>query len=244
MESEEFELMAAAEDHMWWFRGLHGWLLDRISSLRLATPAAVLDCGAGTGGFTRKLARRHPDYHIVALDVDERAVRFFRERNAQPLVRGSVNSLPFPNAGFDLIVGADLLYHRAVSEQIAIAEIHRCLKPGGSVLLNLPAYGWMRSTHDVRVHTARRYTAASAAHAMNAGGFRIRESTYRNSLLFPIMALWRLTFGRVSKDSDVNDFPAWQETLFGLVIGFENRLARAGVRFPFGGSVYVHAVKD
>lgn len=244
MESEEFELMAAAENHMWWFRGLHEWLVDRTRSLSLSPSAAVLDCGAGTGGFTRKLAGEFPGHDIVALDIDARAIWFFRERTVQPIVRGSVNSLPFPTASFDLIVGADLLYHRAVSEEAAIDEIRRCLKPSGSVLLNLPAYEWMRSSHDERVHTARRYTAASAAKAMRAGGLQVRESSYRNTLLFPIMALWRLTLGKINSQSDVNDFPAWQESLFRRVIGFENRLARGGVRFPFGGSVYVHAVKD
>jgi SAM-dependent methyltransferase len=244
MQSDEYKVMAAAEDHMWWFRGLHEWMLDRIGEIELARNAKVLDCGAGTGGFAKKLSGRFPDLDLIAIDIDADAVRHFSTKSKKPIARGSVNSLPFGDHSFDVIVGSDILYHAAVDEPRAIAELFRCLKPGGHLLLNLPAYNWMRSSHDDRVHTARRYTAGGAADRLRAAGFDIREATYRNSLLFLIMALFRLTVGRFTTKSDVEEFPAWQEALFGKTIAFENYIARRGVRFPFGGSVYVRAVKS
>lgn len=244
MESEEFELMAAAEDHMWWFRGLHAWLIDRILAIRFPAGATLLDCGSGTGGFAKRLLAQIPHAEVTGVDIDGTAVQIYAEKTRRPVVRGSVNELAFSPDQFDLIVSSDVLCHRAVNETAAISELRRCLKPGGILLLNLPAYNWMKASHDVHVHTERRYTAGEAARKLRTAGFTIREATYRNSLLFPVMAFWRLTFGRFASKSDVDDFPAWQEMLFGKVIAFENTLARRGIRFPFGGSVYVHAVKD
>ncbi len=243
MESEEYDVMAASEDRMWWFRGLHEWMLDRLRELSLSRNALLLDCGAGTGGFAKKVSARFPELDFIALDIDAEAVRYFSRKSEKPIVRGSVNSLPFATNSFAVIVASDVLYHSAVEEPRAISELYRCLTPGGHLLLNLPAYSWMKSSHDERVHTARRYTAKRAAETLRSGGFQIREANYRNAFLFPIMALFRLTVGRFTTKSDVGDFPAWQESLFGKIIGFENRLARRGVRFPFGGSVFVRAVK-
>lgn len=244
MQSEEYEMMAAAESGMWWYRGLHAWMIDRIRELG-TNPGTltVLDSGAGTGGFAQQCETHFPGIELFAVDIDAVAIDYFSNKSRRPVVRGSVNELSFAGNAFDLIVASDLLYHNAVDETKAIGELQRCLKPGGTVMLNLPAYNWMRSSHDERVHTARRYTAKRAAKEFSRAGFEIVESTYRNALLFPIMALFRLTLGRFATKSDVADVPAWQNALFGSVMSFENALARRGVRFPFGGSVYVQAIK-
>lgn len=243
MESEEYELMAAAEDHMWWFSGLHDWMLDRIQKLSLPAGAKVLDCGAGTGGFARKLGSRFPALRIFAVDLDPNAIRYFRQKSALPVIRGSVNDLAYSDDSFDAVVSSDLLYHSAVDERQALRELYRTLRPGAHLLLNLPAYSWMKSKHDEKVHAARRYTARGIAETLTRAGFSVEEASYRNSLLFPVMAVWRLTLGRFSAGSDVTEFPAWQEFLFSKAIRAENSLARRGLRFPFGGSVYAHAIK-
>lgn len=228
---------------MWWYVGLHRWMIDRIRALDNDGRIKVLDCGAGTGGFARKLAEEMTGADLFALDIDAAAISLFVHKSRRPVVQGSINALCFRADCFDVAVSSDVLYHSAVDEPKAIAELHRCLKSGGSLLVNLPAYNWMKSSHDKRVHTARRYTASSAARKLRTAGFEIREATYRNSLLFPVMALFRVTVGRFKTTSDVDNVPAWQNSLFGAVMSLENALARRGVRFPFGGSVYVHAVK-
>jgi SAM-dependent methyltransferase len=244
MESEEYDAMAAVESQMWWYRGLHGWLLDRIRDLPVGSGGfKLLDCGAGTGGFAQKIGKEVPAVSLFAVDIDAGAVRHFAKKSPRPIVRGSVNGLPFAPDTFDAIVAADVLYHAAVDENRALGELRRCLRKGGTLMLNLPAYNWMRSSHDDRVHTARRYTTGAASEKVRAAGFEIVQATYRNALLFPIMALFRLTVGRLATKSDVADVPPWQNVLFGAAISFENAMARRGVRFPFGGSVYVQAVK-
>ena len=159
------------------------------------------------------------------------------------MAAGTVNALPFDALVFDAVVSADVLDQAGVGEIAALAEFRRCLKPGGHLLLNVPAFEWLRSRHDEHVRSARRYTAGGLRRTVEGAGFRIRGVGYWNSLLFPIMVAYRMTLGRTRDHSDVQSFPPWQDRLFHGVTAFERRIAARGVRAPFGGSVWLSAVK-
>jgi SAM-dependent methyltransferase len=104
-----------------------------------------------------------------------------------------VLDLPFADASFDLVTSFDVLYHRAVpDEQPALCETVRVLRPGGRLLIRLPAYEFLRSKHDRAVHTRRRYTATAARMLLEAGGFAVERCSYVNSLLFPLPLAQRL----------------------------------------------------
>ena len=75
------------------------------------------------------------------------------------MVRGSVNAMPFADRSFDAAIAADVLCHAAVDPATALIEIRRVLRPGGRLVVNMPAYAWLMSAHDRRVHNARRQTA-------------------------------------------------------------------------------------
>ena len=88
-----------------------------------------------------------------------------------------------------------------------LKEAHRCLEPGAIALFNLPAYDWLLSAHDRRVHNVRRFTRGQARALLAGHGFRVLRSSYWNTLLFPLMLLHRL-IGRDDAESDVRDYPA------------------------------------
>lgn len=243
MEKAEYDRMAALEDTMWWYRALHDGLIDRLGRVGLSPGARVLDAGCGTGGLLRRLGHASPTLERVGLEYDVGAAEIARRKSETTVVHGSVNELPFPGHHFDAVLSADVLCHANVDEAGALDEFRRCLKPGGSLLLNLPAYEWMKSSHDTHVQNVRRYTAARARRLVQAAGFRIAGLGYWNSLLFPVMVLHRVVRGRAKAESDVQLFPPWQDRLFYAVTGLERRLAQRGLRLPFGGSVWVWAVK-
>ena len=125
----------------------------------------------------------------------------------------------------------------------ALAEARRCLRPGAIALFNLPAYGWLLSAHDQRVHNVRRFTRGQARALLAAHGFRVLRSTYWNTLLFPLMVLHRLT-EREDAESDVRDYPRWLDSLFSTALAVERAVILAGVGLPFGGSLIVVAARD
>jgi SAM-dependent methyltransferase len=240
MDANEYQRMHAVEDRMWWYRGLHANLLDAVA--RAAAPRRWLDAGCGTGGFLRRIAGRHPAAEVVGLDVDAAAAAFARDRAGRPVTIGSINSLPFANGSFDVVVSADVLSHNLVDPDVAVGEFYRCLQPRGAVVLNLPAYQWMLSSHDHITHQGRRFTAARAIGLLRRAGFADIRASYWNTFLFPLMALRRKLFPPRG-GSDVGMMPEPVEWLFRGVMRVESALLRSGVRLPFGGSVLIVGVK-
>ena len=243
MERAEYHRMAALEGTMWWYRALHDRFVDRLRYLRLEPGAKILDAGCGTGGLLLRLTHDLPELDYAGLDYDAAAVKMTEDKTGATVHCGTVNALPFPADHFEAILSADVLCHAQVDEAVAMAELLRCLRPGRSLLLNLPAYNWMKSSHDRHVHNVRRYTTASVRRIAESTGFRIAEIGYWNSLLFPLLLLYRLTAGRRGTQSDVRPFPLWQDRVFYATTVAERRLASRDFRLPFGASVWMWAVK-
>ena len=238
MERVEYELMARAEDRMWWYRAAHARMLLLLRQAGLQPSACLLDAGCGTGGLLRRLASG-----AVGIDLSPIAASLARAKGGAPVVVGTVNSLPFSDAAFDGVVSVDVLYHRAVDEAAMLAEAWRCLRPGGALVLNLPAYDWLKSPHDAAVHGARRYTAGRVRALLRDAGFQPVRITYWNTLLFPLMVLRRKLFPPADAASDVMEYPLPMESTFRAITGIEHALLSLGLPLPFGGSVMALARK-
>jgi SAM-dependent methyltransferase len=185
MDPSEYALMFEVEDAHWWYRGMAAItcaLLDRC--LPRGRSLRILDAGCGTGAaMTTYLAAYG---RVWGVDLAAPALAYSRRRGAVRLARAPVERLPFNKETFDVAASFDVLYERAVSSELAaLLEIRRVLVPGGRILLRLPAYSWMRRSHDEIVHTRRRYTRREVAALLREAGFRIERLSYANLLLFP-----------------------------------------------------------
>lgn len=243
MEAAEYARTDEIENRLWWFRGLHRIILDRMLAVKAGPATRVLDAGCGTGGLLCFLEDRELELKIFGFDSDELALVAARRKSRSPLARANINTLPYRTDSFDVILSIDVLYHRAVDEPKALEEILRCLKPGGKLLVHLPAYDWLMSAHDSNVHTRTRYTATSCRAMLNMAGFEVSHVSYWNSLLFPFLVAHRLTVGKLKSTSDLDLPPKWQDDLFFWIIEAERRLARRGITLPFGSSVSAVATK-
>jgi SAM-dependent methyltransferase len=245
MERSEYEKLDEFEDRMWWFAALHRNLLMVSRRLSLEPGSRpILDAGCGTGGFLARLARSYSDTAVVGLDVDLQACTRAAAKSGRPVCAGSVNELPFADGTFAAILSADVLCHRNVDEQHALLQYYRCLTEDGCLILNLPAFRWMLSRHDVAVHNIRRYTADGLRRLLQTVGFRPIYVSYWNAVLFPSMLITRKLFpGGTGTASDVRLYSRPIEVLCRVATGVETALLRAGLRFPFGGSILAIAEK-
>ena len=231
--------MAAVELRHWWYGGMRAIsaaLLDPLYEGRAGL--RILDAGCGTGGDARYLGRYG---EVVGLDLAPEAAELVGAQLPGRFARGSVLALPFADGSFDLVTSFDVLYHHGVPDEApALAEARRVLRPGGRLLVRLPAYEWLRSRHDRQVHTRRRYTAGEARRMLEAAGFHVERATYALSLLFPLPAASRL-LERFTPDGG-------DESAMGLPPGPLNAALRApmaleaawlglGGSFPFGLSI-------
>ncbi|HXP76172.1 MAG TPA: class I SAM-dependent methyltransferase [Stellaceae bacterium] len=246
MERAEYERLAALDRRLWWFRGLHAQIAGALECHgEWAGDERVLDAGCGTGGLLVSLRDRMPSVALFGLELDGVAAGVAQSASGRPVVGGSVNQLPFPDETFAAIVSADVLCHRGVDEAAALRGFRRCLKPGGILVLNLPAYGWLLSQHDLAVHNVRRYTARGVRSLLASAGFTDVRTGYWNTILFPLMVLRRKLGwqGEGKPASDVVLMPAPVEKLFAAIVALEAALLGGGLRFPFGGSVLATAVR-
>lgn len=241
MDEREYEKLAAVEDTMWWFRGLHAILAAFVEAYG-GRDGRLLDAGCGTGGLLRALGARGAQARF-GLDVFPAAVAKARDRSGAHVLVGSVNALPFPDGSFECIVSADVLCHSAVDVDRSMREIHRCLRPGGHLILQLPAYQWLSSYHDVHCRQVRRFTRRGLEALAVRHGFAPRFSSYWNAILFPLVVARRKLLPAPRDGSDVAGFSGPANRVLAAVVAFESRLLARGLAIPFGSSVVLVARK-
>ena len=231
MEPGEYDRIAEVEERHWWYRGMRyiadGWLrrwvwpaVAQAGGLR----ARVLDAGCGTGGGLRWLAQHS---QVTGIDFHPLAVRY-AARMGQAVAQGSVVALPFAAAAFDVVTSFDVLYHAAVpDEAAALNELARVTRPGGWLLIRVPAYDWLRGAHDRQVHTRRRYTAGDLRRVINPTGLQIKRLSYIGlGLVGPAVLRRVLQGGRAKAHSDVELPPAAANALLYRLMQLEGRWLR------------------
>jgi SAM-dependent methyltransferase len=241
MEPAEYEVMYQREENYWWYVGLRDLVLSHIARFSQGRESlTILDAGCGTG----KLLEMCQAYRAYGLEWSPDAFRFLGLRHLDNVARATICRIPFPDETFDLVISLDVLYCVASPGDVqALREMFRVLKKGGALLLNLPAYEFLRSHHDAAIHTQRRYTRGRLRDMLKQVGFQVQAITYRNSLLFPIAVVVRCTQklfrpAPAKPRSDLHPLPNLLNRALTLPLFLENRLIRSGVSFPFGLSVF------
>jgi SAM-dependent methyltransferase len=143
-----------------------------------------------------------------------------------PSVRADARSLPFDTHAADLVVAFDVLEHIDEDTQ-ALTEIGRVLRPGGHLLVAVPADMRLWSAHDEAVGHVRRYTRDSLTAAVAEAGLHVDWLSSWNVLLRPVVALRR----RSSTGSDLAEMSRGVNVALRGVISIE-RLAPAFGRLP------------
>lgn len=242
MEADEYDKMHALEAELWWFRALRRNMLTVLNRMAGASGQTVLDAGCGTGGWLETLAVARPQDQRIGVEYDPRAARLAAGKAGCPILVGSVNQLPVADCTVNIITSSDVLCHAGVTPALALAEFHRVLAPDGRLLLNLPAYGWLMSAHDRRVHNARRFDPGAVRGLLHQHGFVLERLEFWNCILFPLMVGKRLLSSNDAA-SDVALLPAPVEYLFDLTCRLETGMIEWGWQLPWGGSLLVSARK-
>jgi SAM-dependent methyltransferase len=252
VEREEYRRLYELEEELWWFRGMAAIsrvLLERFcaesspSPDEIPTQTRVLDAGCGTGGMLGWLGSVGT---VMGLDDSADAVEFASWRAIAPLVRGSVSRLPFRAASFDVVTSFDVLYHlRVTDDEAALAEISEVTKPGGTLLIRVPAYESLRSHHDEAVHTRQRYGRRELMEKLRRTGLEPIFVTFANCLLFPIAVVRRKLERLTSPRAGGSEVQSVAGPLNALLLG-ALRIEAWWLRrfsFPFGLSLVVVARK-
>jgi 2-polyprenyl-3-methyl-5-hydroxy-6-metoxy-1,4-benzoquinol methylase len=235
MERIVYDRMAELDERHWWYRARRDILGELIRrEISLPAEARILEVGCGTG---HNLPMLGAFGHVDAIEIDEAAREIASHRLGHPVMNAPLPELSGVGSGnYDLIAILDVLEHIEADRE-ALVSLASKLRPGGRILITVPAHPWMWSAHDVVNHHHRRYTRRTLRAVVAEAELKLEMMSWFNSLLFPLAAAARLA-GRITgkEDSDDKLPPAPINSLFEAVFGLE-RYAIGRVPFPPGVSL-------
>jgi len=189
MNPNEFSNLAQVETSHWFYVGkreiVRHWI-RRVHPLGLND--LLVDCGAGTGAFAAEMTTA---CRVIALDDHEESLVLARQKlGPAQVMKGTCVNIPLPENSVDVLTALDVIEHVEQDRQ-ALAEFSRVVKPGGLVVVTVPALMMLWSDWDVALHHFRRYTKRSLLAIIPRDSFEIVRCSYVNVAAFPLVVLVR-----------------------------------------------------
>ncbi|MBA3527484.1 MAG: class I SAM-dependent methyltransferase [Pseudomonadota bacterium] len=184
MERIIYDQMAQLDELHWWYRARRDVLEALIRrSVDLPAGARLLEVGCGTG---HNLAMLQRFGHVDAIELDPAARAIAERRLGRPVSDSRLPELEgIPRSHYDLIGAFDVIEH-IDDDAAAVSALAACLKPGGKLVVAVPAHQWMWSAHDELNHHKRRYSKRSLRRLIEGSPLQLQSIGYFNSLLFPV----------------------------------------------------------
>jgi SAM-dependent methyltransferase len=184
MDDDELRRSAALEERHWWYSGRRAL----VRRLMKGVPAGrALDVGPGPGGNAAVL--RDLGWQVTGVELTEVGAQLCAARGLD-VVRGDATLLPVADRSVDLVMSTDVWEHIEDHESVA-AESHRVLRPGGRLVVAVPAGMEMWSGHDVALGHVRRYERQDLLDLVERHGFVVHDIASWNVLLLPVARMRR-----------------------------------------------------
>lgn len=229
-------LLAELEKSHFWFQP-RDELMGRILKRNASNGRRIIEFGCGTGRFLSVL--KTVTESITAVDAYDQSVQAAAAKDSGAvLLRCDVLSVPLSDETFDLAVSLDVLEH--VDPLPFLAEAHRLVRPGGMLVLSVPASPRLWSPTDEAARHRCRYTRNSLVKELEQTGWALSGSTHYQCVLYPLMvASRRLLQGQCRMEREP---PRWINSVLGWVNSFEVH-AFGGFQLPWGSTLIAWARK-
>lgn len=235
------------EEQNWWFMGRRHLVRSLVIQNCRDKNCQVLEIGC-SGGVLLKQLQADGYVHLTGIDISADAVGLCQQRGLADTHLMDAQEPSFGNASYDAIIASDVLEHLANAPK-ALREWSRLLRPGGVLIVFVPAFMLLWSQHDEENRHFRRFNRAELVRLLSENGFSVRRTSYWNFCLFFPVALIRLLrrgFKFLSPPEgrgDLTNPPRVINSLLLAMLRLENHLIRVGVNWPWGVSVMALAQK-
>lgn len=247
-----FAKLADVEERHFWFRTRNEVITALLRQYSEAWPAGfrVLEVGCGNGNVLRALEEACPRSQVVGMDLFSEGLVFARQRSSCSLVRGDVERPPF-GVQFDCVGAFDVVEHLPDDLRI-LRSLRELVRPGGVLLLTVPAYRSLWSYFDEASHHCRRYEPGELRERLTEAGFLVEFLSPFMASVFPLMwAVRKLgSIRRGRAQSHPKDLSLTLQELrivpglnglLAFVLRQEAKLIRARKALPFGSSLVAAA---
>lgn len=243
MEKDFYKTYFEQEKKHWWFRVRRNIIFDLIRKFKIQKDAKIFDFGCGSGYLVGELQKL--GYDASGSDASREAIEFGMIKGTKNLQ--FVQSGEVPLAGNpDLLLALDVIEH-IKDDAGAIKALEKALKPGGTLVITVPAYQWMWGVQDEVAHHFRRYNMASIVSLIkNNTHLSFVKTSYFNSFLFLPIASVRLAskwFKIKERESDFDVNNKLANAIFYSIFNLESKLLKF-ISFPFGVSILLVLKKD
>lgn len=248
---ERFEALFIREDRHFWFEARNRCIAAAATLISdLTSIKDVIEHGCGTGFVLRRLQRIFPEARVTGADLFAEGLAFARKRFAGNLVQVDVMNSLYREC-FDLVGFFDVLEH--LDDDLAALRVLRSqLRPGGWLLLTVPAHMWLWTEHDLAAQHRRRYTRRQLTTVLSEAGFKLRYCTEFMLPLVPLMWVRRLLsrMRSVSKESTECEVKSHLRVhplinrVMGLLLAPESACIARGWRLPVGASIIALARRE
>ncbi len=234
------------EREHWWFI-VRSKIIENMLKRFVPTsaPLRILNVGVATGASSQMLMKYG---EVTSVEYDQDCCEFVSDVLKTKVYNNSITELPFEDGSFDLVCAFDVIEHVA-DHQLAVKEMNRVCKSGGHLYVTVPAFMSLWSKHDVINHHERRYRRKELLNLYKELPGKSVYSSYFNSLLFPLIYIFRqfsrLLFKNKTNEEMTSDFEAIKgksvlgritNFILGALFSFEIFLLRF-MKFPAGVSI-------
>lgn len=245
MQLAEYEALEKVEREHWFYKGkrlLVRWWIERAA--KLAPGDRIVDAGAGTGELVRELSGIYErrGISVVGIEYSEEGRRLAHERKGTELLDGSILDLPLQDSSCAVMIALDVLEH-VEDDARAFSEMLRVTKPGGLIIINVPAFMSLWSDWDISLGHFRRYTKqmfkTRVTRESDPSPFEILFFDHTNVFAFPAIWLYRKLAHIIKIQSRAEDkipSPRLNALLMKLFVGPSKAL---WFHPPFGVSLFV-----
>ncbi len=186
MKPEQFALHALMEDKHWWFVARRAIIVQLVH--QLVSPSkdvCIVDVGCGAGGVISALAET---YDCIGVDTSEEAIKHAGARfpDLTFICGHAPTCLGSRLSSVDMFLLMDVLEH-VESDGDLLEELFDALKPGGQILLTVPANMSMWSPQDENYGHYRRYEPEGLMRLWDGLPVTVRLFSYFNTYLYPLI---------------------------------------------------------
>jgi SAM-dependent methyltransferase len=231
--------MYELESTHWWFRSLHELVLGYLDKNHKKT-SNILDAGCGTG---RLMFQMKSLGKITGFDFRDTALSYCRKRGLKNANLVDLNEWYATENQFDYVISLDVVSDQGINDdKLILKKFHKTLKPGGKLLLHVPAFPILKRSHDKAATIRKRYLRKEIEVIAKEVGFTPIQIQYRLSFALPLFLISKLfesiiSSGEESK-SDMFALPSFANGFLLKLSRCENVFLKHGISLPWGTSIF------